>query len=102
MNKETQKEIYDQWLLLENSEDSQLRVREVIPGRPLTAQSLNFGKMAELDKYRKWVLRYCEDFLDETQKWDLNSNVNAPISCTCETKDCAKCLLVNCKDDDCY
>lgn len=102
MDKDKQKEIYDQWLLLENSEDNQLIVREVIPGKPLEFQKLDFEKVKELTKYRKWVLRYCEELLDVAQKWDLNSQIDGPINCKCDTKDCAKCLLVNCQDDDCY
>lgn len=102
MDKETQKEIYDKWVLLEKSEDAQIRLKEFVPGKKIEVQPLDFNKMLDLVKYKKWVLRYCEELLDVTQKGDLNSQIYDPINCKCDTKDCAKCLLSNCQDDDCY
>ncbi|MFZ2151568.1 MAG: hypothetical protein WAV09_00485 [Minisyncoccia bacterium] len=102
MDKEKQQEIYDIWKLLENDESAQIRVKEYIPVKRIEPQNLDFQKMLDLTKYRKWVLAYCLDIMDSSEKHEILAHIDKPIECVCTGSNCAKCLLVNCKDDDCY
>lgn len=100
MDKKTKKEIYDKWKSLES--DCHIEVYDMHDGKYHEPKSLEFEKMIELNKYRKWVLNYCPDLLDLGQKWELQRFEENQLKCTCTDRDCAKCLLVNCQDDDCY
>ena len=96
-----QKDIYNKWKELEKECD--IPVRNHIPGKKIEPKVLCFKKMEELIKYRKWVFAYCLELLDPAERFDLRYYVNGDeIKCKCDTVDCTKCLLVNCKDNDCY
>ncbi len=98
MNKDSQNEIYEKWKQLEV--ELNFRVQEVVPGQKIEVQFLDLNKLQELNKYRKWVNTYCQELLDPAEKFEVQKY--GIVNCKCEDKDCAKCLLVNCKDDDCY
>lgn len=101
MDLQKQKEIYNKWKELEK--ECHIEAQIGIPGKPYKLHTINCSKISELNKYRRWVVAYCPELLDIDDKWDVLSHVgNNQIKCKCSTFDCAKCLLVNCKDDDCY
>lgn len=100
MDKEKQKEIYDKWKSLE--QDCRIEVYDMHDGKYHEPKPLEWEKLVQLTKYRKWVLAYCSDLLDLGEKWEIQRFEENHLKCNCNTADCTKCLLVNCNDDDCY
>lgn len=100
MNTEEKNEIYKTWKALE--QECALRVHQVVPGKKIESQYLSIPKFEQLGKYRKWALKYCFELLDPSEKHELYLYISEPITCECVETQCAKCLLVNCQDDDCY
>jgi len=101
MDSEQQKEIYNKWKELEK--ECYIEAQTVVPGKKYKINSIIPGKMMELSKYQRWVYAYCLDILDASEKFEIQSCIGEnQIQCKCNTPDCAKCLLINCKDDDCY
>ncbi len=101
MTEKQQKEIYNKWKELEK--ECHVEAQIGIPGKPYKVHTIDPNKIMELSKYRRWVVAYCLDLLDIGDKYDVQTRVdNNQITCKCNTSDCAKCLLLNCKDNDCY
>lgn len=100
MDKEKQKEIYEMWKFLEDH--CRLEANDVLSSRPIVGKYIEPQKMMDLGKYRKWVLAYCAELLDLSEKWELERFEENYLKCKCVDTNCAKSLLVNCQDDDCY
>lgn len=101
MDEKTKEIIYKSWKQIE---DECKIDAQIIPqgGGNYLVKEVTIDQIDELKKFRSWVFYYCFDLLTANDQYDL-ARVNIKnINCTCFNLQCAKCLSVNCTDDNCY